>query len=40
MLNLDLNVDVDKLYFVKWKDLSYGEATWESEKKLNSPEKI
>jgi hypothetical protein len=30
MRNLDLNVEIDKLYFVKWRDLSYAEATWES----------
>lgn len=26
--NLDLNIEVDKLYYVKWKDLSYKDATW------------
>jgi hypothetical protein len=31
---------VDKLYYVKWKDLSYKDATWESEKNINAPEKI
>jgi hypothetical protein len=29
MKKLDLNVPVDKLYMVKWKNLSYSEATWE-----------
>lgn len=28
MKRLDLNVEVDRLYMVKWKNLSYSEATW------------
>ena len=29
MKKLDLNLEVDRLYMVKWKNLSYSEATWE-----------
>lgn len=25
---LDLNTETDKLYYIKWKDLSYNDATW------------
>ena len=28
MRNLDLNVDVNRLYMIKWKNLSYSQATW------------
>jgi len=28
MKSLDLNSEIDKLYYVKWKDLSYADATW------------
>ena len=31
---LDLNKDVDRLYMVKWKNLSYSESTWEHESQL------
>ena len=26
---LDLNVEVDQLYFVKWCELDYDDVTWE-----------
>jgi hypothetical protein len=29
MKALDLNIEVNKLFMVKWKNLSYSEATWE-----------
>lgn len=29
MKALDLNVEVNRLYMVKWKNLSYTQATWE-----------
>jgi hypothetical protein len=29
MRYLDLNIEVNRLYMVKWKNLSYSEATWE-----------
>jgi hypothetical protein len=29
MRELDLNQEVNRLYMVKWKNLSYSEATWE-----------
>jgi hypothetical protein len=28
MRGLDLNLEVNRLYMVKWKNLSYSEATW------------
>ena len=34
-----LDSEVDKLYLVKWKNLSYTEVTWEQESLLNCPEK-
>lgn len=37
---MDLNSETDRLYYVKWKDMSYGDATWESERVFNGPEKI
>ena len=40
MKKLDLNLEVDKLYMVKWKNLSYSEATWEQESVIGYPEKI
>lgn len=40
MRRLDLNVEVDRLYMVKWKNLSYSEATWELESAVGVPEKI
>lgn len=40
MKRLDLRVEVDRLYLVKWKNLSYSEATWELESVIASPEKI
>lgn len=36
---LDLNNEVEKLFYVKWCDMSYGAATWESEKHID-PTKI
>lgn len=40
MKRLDLNVEVDRLYMVKWKNLSYSEATWELESVISCPDKI
>jgi len=40
MRNLDINVEVNRLYMIKWKNLSYSEATWELESVVSSPEKI
>lgn len=37
---IDINKEVDKLYMVKWKNLSYLEATWEHESILSCPNKI
>lgn len=37
---IDINKEVDKLYMVKWKNLSYLEATWEHESLLAAPNKI
>jgi hypothetical protein len=34
--SLNLNVDVDKVYLVKWKNLSYTQATWELESSIAS----
>ncbi len=28
MRNLDLNIEVNRLYMIKWKNLSYSQATW------------
>lgn len=35
-----LAFEVDKLYFVKWKNLSYIDATWERESVIEAPDKI
>jgi hypothetical protein len=40
MRALDLNVEVNRLYMVKWKNLSYSEATWELETVVSCPDKI
>lgn len=40
MKKLDLNVEVDRLYMVKWKNLSYSEATYELESVISCPDKI
>ena len=37
MKKLDLNIEVDRLYLVKWKNLSYSESTWELESIIASP---
>ena len=37
---IDLNTETDKLFLVKWKNLSYTEATWEPESLINNPLKI
>lgn len=29
MRGLDLNVEVNRLYMIKWKNLSYSQATWQ-----------
>jgi hypothetical protein len=33
---LNLNIEVDRLYLVKWKNLSYTQATWEQESSIFS----
>lgn len=33
---MNLNIDVDKLYLIKWKNLSYTQATWEQESSIIS----
>ena len=38
--DLDLMKEVDKLYFVKWKNLSYTDSTWELESIIANPAKI
>jgi hypothetical protein len=40
MRRLDINLEVNHLYMVKWKNLSYSEATWEQENVISCPEKI
>jgi hypothetical protein len=40
MKNLDLNIEVDKIYLVKWKDLSYQQCSWETESLINNNDKI
>jgi len=40
MRGLDLNIEVNRLYMVKWKNLSYSEATWELENVVSCPDKI
>ena len=37
---VDLQSDSDKIYLIKWKNLSYLEATWEPESILDCPPKI
>jgi len=37
---IDLRTDVDLLYLVKWKNLSYLEATWEKESQISNISKI
>ena len=37
---LDFSSEVDKLYFVKWKNLSYTDSTWEQESVLACPSKV
>ena len=37
---LNLMNEVDKLYFVKWKNLSYVDSTWELESIISNPQKI
>ena len=38
--SIDLFSEVDKLYFVKWKNLSYLDSTWEQESIIANPQKI
>lgn len=40
MRGLDLNLEVNRLYMVKWKNLSYSEANWELESVISCPDKI
>jgi hypothetical protein len=37
---LDLNIEVDHLYLIKWCDLDYDQVTWEKESDLKCSEKI
>lgn len=37
---LSLSVEVDTLYLVKWKNLSYLESTWEHESVIGNSQKI
>jgi hypothetical protein len=37
MKKLDLNIESDRLYLVKWRNLSYSESTWELETVIASP---
>jgi len=37
---IDLFSETDKLYFVKWKNLSYLDSTWEQESVIANPQKI
>lgn len=37
---LQLQTEVDRLYLVKWKNLSYLEATWEKESNIACPAKL
>ncbi len=37
---LSFTVEVDMLYLVKWKNLSYLESTWEHETVISNPTKI
>ena len=37
---IDLNKEIDKLFLVKWKNLSYLDSTWEHESIIASPQKI
>lgn len=38
--SIDIAKDIDTLYLVKWKNLSYREATWEHESELNAYHQI
>ena len=40
MRALDINIEVNRLYMVKWKNLSYAEATWELETIVSCLERI
>lgn len=37
---LTLTGEADKLFLVKWKNLSYTDITWEAESDLKNPSKI
>jgi len=37
---IDINSEMERMYLIKWKNLSYMDSTWESEKDLNCPGKI
>lgn len=37
---LSFTVEVDMLYLVKWRNLSYLESTWEHESVISNPSKI
>lgn len=37
MKQLDLNVESDRFYLVKWKEMSYGESNWEKESVFGHP---
>ena len=37
---LSLETEIDRLYLVKWKNLSYTEATWEKESNIANTSKL
>ena len=40
MRSLDINIEVNRLYMIKWKNLSYSEATWEQENAVTCIDKV
>lgn len=37
---ISYTADIDRLYFVKWKGLSYTECSWETESDIDCPSKV
>jgi len=37
---IDLHSEADRVFMIKWRNLSYSDATWEPENLLNCQEKI
>jgi len=37
---IDLHSEADRVFMIKWKNLSYNDATWEPENLLSCQEKI